>query len=134
MKLKYPTPIPGLQRIQQSMDLDWCYRNAASLYAPESNRFTQRLHTAHRRQGWGGGGEAIDVQGEEFRVADEARPPVRGVQVDVRPHVPLLARQPREHHHDAAGVSPSRAPAWPQRTAPVAPPPHLGPPGPSRRF
>ena len=55
-------------------------------------------------------------------MADEARPPARGVHLHVRPHVPLLAGQPREHHHHAGGR------ARPPPAAPVVPPsPHPAP-------
>lgn len=64
-------------------------------------------------------GRERDAQGEELGVADEARPPERRVQLHVRPHLPLLARQPREHHHH-----PAAAAARPPAAAPVLPPPH----------
>ncbi|RWW90300.1 hypothetical protein BHE74_00000557 [Ensete ventricosum] len=53
-------------------------------------------------------------QGEEIDMADERPPAEGGVELHVGLQVPLLARQPREHHHD---------PLPPLLTPPVEPPP-----------
>ena len=63
-------------------------------------------------------------QRDEVGVADEAAPPERGVELDERPQLRLVAPHPREDHRDAP-----RLPRRRRSRRPVEPPAAAGPHG-----
>lgn len=67
-------------------------------------------------------------QRDEVGVADEAPPPERGVELDERPQLRLVAPHPREDHRDAP-----RLPRRRRFRRPVEPPAAAGPHGRRRR-
>jgi hypothetical protein len=112
---------PDLRRIQERPQTSEQAKNRIFFALPH------RTGPPSAGKGWKKEIGQVAVQGEELGVADEARPPARRVELHVRPHVPLLARQPREHHHHAGGGVPSPFAARPPAAAPVVPPPHPAP-------